>query len=269
MKRTKTETVAIKDLQINLFVRQALNEDRALQFAEFIHNGGKLPPIKITSERVVIDGRHRIEAYMLDYRTEIEAEVVDIGDEIELIVQAYKANVGGSLPPTQADTEHTIMMLLERGEAKKRIAELLGLPAGMARRDVSEGQSKASRTKLQRAAAAITDGGLTVAKAAEQYDVDPDKLKEVLSGRRRKHKHGVAEVQRGLTKTYKSLGSKNAALMRSLFEKHEDGDVTERQVRDIFSHIEGLQKKSARSLSDWKKRFDAANGKTAKTAKTA
>ncbi len=265
--KTETKKIALKDLQMNLFVRQALNQDHALFLAELIENGVKLPPIRITRERVVIDGRHRIEAHELNNRTEIEVEIVNVINETELITEAYKANIGGSLPPSSQDTEHTIMLLLELGEGKKRIGELLGLPAGMARRYVNEVQSKASRAKLLRATASITDGGLTVAKAAEQYNVDPNKLKEVLSGHRRKHKQGVMEVQRDLTKTYRSLGSKNAALIRSLLEKYEDGDVTERQVRDIFAHIEQLQKRSIRAVSDWKKRFDSTstNSKIAKT----
>ena len=129
----------------------------------------------------------------------------------------------------------------------------------MARRYVNDTQSKMSRAKLLRAAGAVTDGGLTVAKAAEQYEVDIEKLKETLSGHRKKHKRGIVEIQRGLTTTYKSNGLKNAALIRSLLEKYEDGDVTERQVREIFEHIDSLQKRAIRSFGDWKKRFDALN----------
>lgn len=263
--RTKTETVAIKDLQMNLFVRKALDQDHALYLAELLENGVKLPPIRITRERAVIDGRHRIEAHELNKRTEIDAEVVDVESETEIISEAYKANLGGSLPPSPQDTEHTVMLLLERGEAKKRIGVLLGLPAGMARRYVNDVQSKIARSKLQRAAAAVTDGGLTVAKAAEQYGVDLDKLKEVLSGHRRRNKQGLTEIQRRLTWSYKSLSSKNAALIRSLLEKREDGDVTEKQVHDIFEHIEDLQKKAARAIRNWRQRANGTNGKEEKT----
>lgn len=264
--KIKTETVALKDLKLNLFVRQALNQDHALFLAELVENGVRLPPIKITRERVVIDGRHRIEAHELNGRTEIVAEIVEIDDETDLIAEAYKANIGGSLPPTPQDTEHTIMLLLERGEPMKRIGDLLGLPAGMARNYINSVKSKASRQKLMKAAASITEGGLTVAKAAEQYEVDPDKLKEILSGHKRKHSQGVSEIQRGLTRTYKSLSSRNAALIRGLLEKYEDGDVTERQVRDIFTHIEQLQKRSTRSVSDWKKRYESVNKNPAKAS---
>lgn len=261
MAKPKIETVALKDLQTNLFVRKALNQEHALYLAELLENGVELPPIKITQDRVVIDGRHRIEACQVALRKEIEAEIVTVRDETDLIVEAYKANVGGPLPPSRDDTEHTVMMLLERGEPKKKIAELLGLPAGMARRYVNDVQSKASRAKLQRAAAAVTDGGLTVARAAEQYGASVEKLKEMLSGRRRKHKEGIAEIRRNFTKLYKSVGLKNANAIKRLLEKHEDGDVTEKQARDIFTHIEHLQKESSRKVADWRKRFEAMSGK--------
>jgi hypothetical protein len=256
----KNVTVSIKDLKTNLFVRQALNQDHAIYLGELLENGVTLPPIKITQDHVVIDGRHRIEAHELNHRTEIEAEVEVVKDESELISAAFKSNVGGSLPPTQQDVEHTVMLLLDRSESMRRIGELLGLPPGMARKYINSVKSKAARQKLMKAASAVTDGGLTLAKAAESYGVETETLKEVLSGRRRKHKQGVTEIQGNLTRTHKSLSQKNASLLRSLLDKYEDGDVTAKQIRDIFSQIERLQKHASRSISDWKKRFEGLNG---------
>jgi len=254
---TKIVKVLISELKLNLFVRKELNQDHVLYLAELVENGVKLPPIKITSNGMVVDGRHRIACYELCDVKEVETEVVSFSCEAEMIAEAYKANVGGSLPPTQQDTEHTIMLLIDRKESRKHIAELLGLPLGIARKYVDSVQSKVSRAKLQRAAASITEGGLTVAKAAEQYDVEPEKLREALSGHRRKQKQGIPEIQQSLTRSYKSLGSKNAHIMRSILEKYEDGDVTEKQVRDIIQHDKMLLKRLARAIADWERRFDA------------
>ena len=260
--KVRTEIVPIETIKVNLFVRTGLNENHAYFLAELMENGIKLPPIKVTRDGVIIDGRHRYEAHGLNLKKEIEVEYVDVENEIELISQAYKANMGGSLPPSPQDTEHTIMLLLERGENRKHIAELLGLPLGMARRFVGEVQSKMARTKLLRAVSAVTDGGLTVAKAAEQYGVDPEKLREVLSGRRRKHKQGIADMQRQLTSTYKSLAAKNSSTLRRILEKFEDGDVTEKQMRDIFGHYKALQHKADCVIADWEKRFEAQSSKS-------
>lgn len=269
--KSKIETVVLKNLKVNLFVRKGLDQDHILYLAELMQNGVEMRD-KILVGRLngvdhVADGRHRLEAYELNDITEAKAEIIEVADEVELISLAYKANdPQGSLRPSRADTEHTIMLLLEREVSQKRVADLLGLPSAIARRYVAEVKSRTSRAKLQRAASAITDGGLTLMKAAEQYEVDEGKLKELISGRRRKHKQGIAEFQRALTKAFRSISQKNAALLRSLLDKYEDADVTEKQVSGIFDHVEDLQKKSARAVADWRKRFNAMNGKTAKSA---
>lgn len=257
MKTSKVVMVPINKLKMNLFVRKSLNQDHVLYLGQLIENGVELNPIKITPDDTVVDGRHRIEAHQLNDKEEIAAEVVEIEDQAEVIAEAYRCNVGGALPPTADDTEHTIMLLLENGTPKTHIAKILGLPPGMVRSYVNNVQSKMARATLQRAAASVTDGGLTVAKAAEQYNVEPEQLKEILSGNRKKHKQGVQEIQRNLTKQYRSLSQKNASAIRSLLNKFEDGDVTEKQVRTLMEHLEKLQKNSARAVTQWKNRFES------------
>lgn len=256
-----TKTVRIEDLKTNLFVRTTLDQDHALYLAGLIEGGVKLPPIQITEDNMVIDGRHRIEAYQLNDYIEVRCEVVDVADELDLIKRAYRANTGGSKPPTPQDTEHTIMLLLDRGMAQKDIAPHIGLPMSMARTYITQVKSKMNRAKLLKASKSVTDDGLTVAKAAEKHEVDVDKLKELLSGRRNKHKPGVAETQRTLTFRYKSLGLSNANTLKRLIEKYEDGDVPERQVNAIFDHLKSLQKQSERAVADWRKRFEGMERK--------
>lgn len=258
---SKMKTVDVADLKVNLFVRKEIDVEHALIMSLLMAEDVVFPPIKITEDNIVIDGRHRIEAYELNKITTVKCEVVEVENETDLIAQAYRANTGGSKPPTLADTEHTISILLERGESMVNIAKLLGLPTNMTRRYAQEVKSRMSRAKLVRAATAVTDGGLTIAKAAEKEGVDLDKLKEMLSGRRNKQKWGMPQVKRELTKLYRSIGSKNASTMRRLLDKYQDGDVTEKQVREVFSQLKALQKRSARSITDWEKRFEAGNGK--------
>ncbi|MBS3903160.1 MAG: hypothetical protein KGZ30_02155 [Anaplasmataceae bacterium] len=254
--KKKTRMMLISDLETNLFVRDSLDQDHALMLAELYEAGIELPPIQVAKGKIVVDGRHRIEARQLALKKDIEVEDIDLVDETEIIAAAYRANVGGSLPPKRQDTEHTICLLLQRGQSQKSIAELLSVPPSLARRYVKEVQSRMSRAKLQRAASSVTDGGMTVAKAAETHGVDSAKLKEILSGRRRKKTWGVAEIKAQLSLSYKSNGLKTAAAVRKLIEKFEDGDVTARQVADMLDHVEKLQRKAARAIADWRKRFE-------------
>jgi hypothetical protein len=243
-----------------LFVREALNPDHALILAELIRGGVKLPPIKVTPDLTVIDGRHRIEGCTLNDITEVECEVVEVAGEVELIAAAYQANLGGSLPPTSQDTEHVVTLLLERGESHKNIAGLLRLPINLVRKYIKSVQSRMARAKMQKALTAVAEEGLTVPKAAEKYAIDEEQLREHVSGKRRKRRQGVAEIKGNLSTAFKSFGLKNAHLLRSITEKFDDGDMTQAQVEEVYDHLEHLQGQSARSLRDSRKRFDAKVG---------
>jgi len=260
-KGTRVQTVKIQDLKTNHFVRAVFDSDRAMALAELIDNHVTLPRIIVSSEMDLIDGRHRKEAYEVCQIEEVEADVVYGLSETEMIAMAYKANVGGALPPSREDTEHTIKELLERNVSKRKIASLLGMPPSLAMKYVETVQTRMTHAKLQRAAIAITEEGLTIAKAAEKYKVDIQKLKELISGRRRKHKQGVAEVRRLLTFAHKSLSSRNGRLMRDLLAKYDDGDVSTKQVEAVFAHVEQLQNRHERVIADWKKRFTSRRPK--------
>jgi ParB-like chromosome segregation protein Spo0J len=247
--------VAIVELKVNLFVRKSLNQDHVLYLAELLEAGIKLPAIIITPDGRIIDGRHRIEAYDLWGKKEVPAVVRNLTDDSEIISEAYRCNVGGALPPTKEDTEHTVKLLLESGTPQTRIAEALGLPISIARNYIASIKSRQARAKISRAVVAVTDGGLTAAKAAVEHNVDIDKLREALSGKKRKKKWGVDEMKRTFTSSYRSLSSKNAGAIRRLFEKYEDGDVTAKQVEALLKHLENLQRKATRNLADWASRF--------------
>ncbi len=261
--RKRPELFDIVTLQKNLFVRQELNEDHALYLAELLENGMELPPIEITKDRIIIDGRHRIEAYELLNRKQIPAMVVDLQDEADLISRAYRSNMGGSLPPTPQDTEHTVSLLINRGESVKRIAELLGLPPGMTRKYITTVRSKQARQALIKASNAVTNQSFTVKQAAEQFGVDIKKLQQALGGNRKKQKeNGVAGINQTVTLKFRSLAGYNAMTMKKLFEQLEDGDVTKAQVIEYLDHYDGLLKKQTRTSAEYRARL---NAKTAKT----
>jgi len=257
-----TKTVKLSAIQTYMFVRDALDQNHVLYLVELMENGVEMKDLLEVVELedgtiVLVDGRHRKEGYELNGIQEIKVKIVEFDDEAEMIAYAYCKNTGGSKPPTAADTEHTVKLLLERKESMKRIGELLGLPAGLARKYANEVRSRMNRAKLQRAAEAVTDGGLTVAKAAETHEVDLDKLKEILSTRKKQSGTNLKDLHRNLSRLYNGLGKKNASVVKKFMDKFEDGDVSEKQVREIISHIEDLQRRATRTIAEWRRRFDA------------
>lgn len=253
MKKTR---VPIKDLKFDLYVRQHLNQDHVLYLAGLIEGGKVLDPIMITEGMTVIDGRHRIEANLLLDHAEIDAEVYPFRDEVKIISEAYRSNIGGALPPTIADTEQTIMLLLERGEKQTSIAGHLKLPNSMIRKLVKNVQSKMARKKVQMAASAVTENGLTVTAAAEQFKVKLPQLKEFMSPTHGK-KRGVPDLQRQVSSMFRSSSIKTSKFCVMLLDKFEDGDISREDLRSIFDQLQAANGKTARNISEYRARFDA------------
>lgn len=277
MRSKGTRVVKLDDIHANLFVRKELDQDWACYLGELIEDGVEMNELIEVVEKdgyfELVEGRHRREGYILARVTEVKVKLLEFDSDVELISYAYRANTGGKKPPTPADTEHTIMTLLEKGETMKAIGELLGLPASIARKYVSEVKSRMNRAKLRQAIDAIADKNLTVANAAEQYGVDPEKLKEALSGSRRRWKEskkGVQKLQSAITFSYKSLASKNGSMLKKILQRYQDSDVSAEQVREIIMHLESCQKKSTRAIEDWRDRFKAISaGKNGQPSETA
>lgn len=258
MKKLGVKTFQIAELQRNLFVRDALNQNHAIMLGMLLEAGEELPPIQVTADKIIVDGRHRTAGHELAGRKEIQAEVVQFDSEAEMIAYAYKANTGGSLPPTQKDTEHTIGILIDRKETIANIAVLLALPPSITRKFVNNVKSKRRRANLLDAASAVRDEGLSVPRAAQEHGVDPEDLKKVLGGRKRgRRAQAVGEIKKQLTYNSKSNSSKTASIMRQLTEQFDDGDIGQKELEEIFDHLESLQKKAHRTVSDWKNRLIA------------
>ncbi len=258
MKVIGTKIIQLADLTESLFVRTSLNHDHVLALAELIESGVKMKTsIEITDKNVMVDGRHRREAYGLNNITEVEAKVLSFDNDAEMIAYAYRSNTGGSLPPSRGDTEHTVRLLLDRKVAKKYIAEVLGLPNEVAMKYVNIVQSKFARQKLLQAAAAVVDDNMTAPKAAEQHGVDLDQLKQLLSGHKKKGKPCAAQKKAEISKTYRSFAAKQAQAVKWLLEKFDEGDVSESQVKEVIESIEGMQKRWVNSIRDWKARLEA------------
>jgi hypothetical protein len=247
--------VPITSLKTNLFVRKSLNYDHANMLKKLMVAGKKLPAIQINPDFVVIDGRHRIAAHEMLGLKEIEVEVIAVTDEIDMSSMAFKANDGGALPPSDADKEHTVELLIDRKESHHNIAKLLGLPLDLVRHYIKSIKSKSSARKLAAAAADVTTGGLTMTKAAEAHNVDIDKLRTKLGGGIHCHE-GLDGLKARISSSHRSIAARDAAVCRGVIEKYEDGIMTAKQAERIFDYLGRLHESATASLADWRKRFE-------------
>lgn len=217
----------------------------------------------------IVDGRHRAQAYEFAGKSDIPVEIVQGGELslTQIVSMAYKANSGGPLPPTVADTEHTIAMLIKDNPSitQKGVAEVLGIRTSWARKLMASVRAKMTRKALSDARAAITNGGLTLPQAAKQYELNIDQLRDFVNGNKKKEKGSKGNMRRELTARFRSFAVKNAAQLRDTIEAYQDGDATQAMVDETFKHIKNLLAKSAKSVDEWQKRYEALKGSGSKT----
>ncbi len=259
--------VVVSEIINNVFVRRELNLSHAAVLGDMIISGTELPPILVSQNNELIDGRHRIAAYQLLGKEVIMAEIRHVKDEVDLIEQAYRANTGGSLPPTQADSEHTIRMLLDRRVSMKEISEKLGLPVDLTRKWAKQVKTKDANQRIAQAVHAVREKDMPLSEAAKEHGVEVEVLRDRLDGRKnRKTKASIKEILAALSTNHRSLSKKDSSQRSKLLELYEDGKASRADVFEVIEKIESLNKRGDQLLKDFKKRFENVAGKVSKQA---
>lgn len=256
-------TISMSALKETFFVRKQTDTEHVLHLAELYEAGEKLPPLLTTREGDIVDGRHRYRALDLIGRKVVEVEYVTEVERGELLIRALKANTGGSLPPTREDINYTIRQLLEAGVTHSVIVERLPFPASLVRKHLASVKSGLNRDRQMKAIRDVNDHGMTVVQAAEANNVDPDAVREIISGNRRK-KTSVAEINAGVTNAYRGRSRVLANIFTRTLKLYEDGDLTTAKVNEVFTHVEKAHKQAAKTVNDWVKRFEALKASPAR-----
>lgn len=262
----RKKTLAISEIVLRFYVRRHLNEDHMLQLAMLYDEGVSLPPLQITTDNELIDGRHRLEALKYLNRTEVECEVVECDDFNEIVAMAMKANMGGSLPPTRDDIEFTIRQLLERGLSVNRIIDLIPLPKGMARTYITSVKAAIARAKMNQAVNDVAEGKLNPSQAAEKYEVDLESLKTELRGKRKSRVKTLKAMKASVSRDFRSLSSRNAARYKALLQQYADAEIGEKNTEAVLNHIEHCIGEVQQRLGEWRARYDALKKRNGQTA---
>ena len=261
--------IEIDSLTIPFYVRKKLDQDHVMYLAELIEGGVIVDPIQVTAaddgKFAILDGRHRIEAHKLLDRKHIQARVMPpMKNVVEEISAAFKANIGGALPPSREDVEHTVSLLCAQGVSTREIAHLLPIPPSLARKYVNMVSSRALRARMRQAMEAVTDGDLTIPESAKKFDIDTETLRKNLGGRKKKGQLRLSEAVNVIRRQFRSFSQRNAAMFKRLFDDYEDGEVSAELVDKTLDTFKKSIKQMSVSFDGWKQRFDAAKPTQAK-----
>src|SRR5689334_10759410 len=119
-------TVQLDQLRQTFYVRTALNQDHVIYLADLYETGEKVKPIIVNEKMEIIDGRHRFEAmHALLLWKEGLAFIAKGMSRQEMLVEALRSNMGGTLPPTPTDIQGVIQQLASEGVRTSDIADML------------------------------------------------------------------------------------------------------------------------------------------------
>lgn len=255
----KRGTIPIDDVTEEFFVRVSLSDDHVLHLAGLYDGGTKLPPILVTREHnKVIDGRHRLAALRLLNKKSVEVEWDEETDSGELIARGLRANIGGALPPTNADIVYAIQQMMEVGMVNSAISKKLSdrWPPAVVRRYIAEAQSRIGVQQMNKAKHAVVESGMTIGEAALAYKVKVDNLKSALIGKK-KVRNSTGAIKSQLANIFRSRGGSLGQVMRKIQQQYEDGDISWASVESILTYSENAATSTLATVRDWRKRLEA------------
>ena len=265
--REEHARVLVADVKEDFNPRVEVDEDRMLQFALLLEEGKDLGrPIVWKSRMLVVDGRTRISAHRYLDRNEMDVIFREYNSMEDALVDAYVANVSqGPKPPTEADTRHTIKLLLRGGFGREKIAERLAvqgiLPVKHLRRFVEEVAKDEETRKINTAVNAVLDNDLTLVQAATQYEVPLDRLKETFKRRKKgtQDEGSFAKLRNQVSVDVSSHLRFLGHVRSTAAESFEKAQLSEAEVVELLLHIyerhQHMLRKHNGGLDEFAERF--------------
>jgi len=259
--------IPIKNIVVTFFVRTGLNMDHVDFLRDLYNSEEPVDPIKVLeinheegSEKFyeLIDGRHRIEASKKAGFNTILADVNK--DEMDIkskILNAVIENTGGALPPTLADFEHTMELLLAAKCSRREIVENFPLPKGVTEKFYKATMNRIYKRTIRNAVEAVIKSDLTIKQAAEKFNVKVEDLKYTIQHRQEREKN-VDNILKGLESSNRGVSHSWAARTRTFIELYENGEIGKNDIARVVKRIDDYSKKIEATLQNCKSRLQAA-----------
>jgi len=234
-------------------IRCILDTDRIVYLAELIRAGQILPPIKITPDFKIIDGRHRKEAYFLEDILTIKAEVLNVTGTIDIVKEALSSNMGGALPPLKNDLLRTMTILINKGYSRTRILKEFEsiIPLSLLKSSHHHALWAINRKKVNNAVDLIRDG-LTIEKACEATGASIQSVRDKLNPKDPPHNHVALTLKRMFSHFDKKLGK----VFSKILEDFEDGNRTKGETENVIKGLSKLIINQNRMYANWEKRWN-------------
>lgn len=267
--KKKTVTLPLSEIKETFVIRLELNQEHVGYLKSLVESGVEFPPLLVSADdKELIDGRHRLMAYRALNRTKAQCTLEKFVSQADKIITALQCNVGGSLPPTEADVSHTMQILLTAGESRKSIIEKIskkaGFPPRLIKQHLDHVQSNLAKARLKKAVSAVVNSDKTVPEAAAEFGVRLETLQSNLEEKGEDNTAvSVNQLKSHLSVNFNKLnhifGNNLSRVVRDL----SDGVTKPEEAEEIIAHVSRLVARLNHRHEEWLKRFEIHIGSTA------
>lgn len=250
--------VVLADLKTTFFTRIAIDENRVVLFSDLFEAGERVRPIIISNKNEIIDGRHRVEAMRRVGIIDTMAYISKTDNAIDNIIQSVRENLGGSLPPTQADLEHTIEMLVNQGMKKTEIITQFPIVKSLAAKYYKHVIERLHKKQVDLALDRVVHGTMSIQDAATKYKVDFDELQGLMSTRRERSNENILGMTLGhVEQRVRALSQMLSKGTVAMVQQYRDNAIGADELKQFRKRVLESSKRIARGGEQLAARIDA------------
>lgn len=246
------------DLRDEFDVRvNPIDQDYVIDLAMQYEDGVKLPPIKVTKDGIIVDGRHRFHAMMMAEFEDCAVQIIS-GSKSDLLLEAMCSNVG-SKPMTSKDVQYVIGQLMDQGMKELQIINNLrdrcGYTSELTRRHMGAVRSNLRFRRLIDAAQLVLNKGFTIPQAAVKCEVSEAALRKHMG---KKPTGALPQPLNALKRSDKAQRKKIWRIIVDALESYRDGDITETDMYEVVRSFHKIAESWEKMADDCQSRFDSA-----------
>lgn len=250
--------VLLSELRTTFFTRVAINEERVVTLTDLYEGGATIKPIIISNKNEIIDGRHRTEAMRRLGILDTLAYISKTDSATDNILESVRANLGGSLPPTQADFEHTIEMLLNQGMKKGEIMAHFPLIKETTAKYYKNVINRLHKKQIDLALDRVVHGNMSIQDAATKYKVNFEELQGLMSTRRERSAESILGMTLGhVEQRVRSLSQMFSKGSAAMMAQYRDNTIDADELKKFRDRVRESSKRIARGGESVVARIDA------------
>jgi hypothetical protein len=142
--KVKKQILKINEIIIEkkLYPRIESDYETSKRYVEAMESGAEFPPIVVAEKNnkyYLIDGKHRLDAYLINKKEVVEVEIINGLTEEEIFIESVKRNIGHGRPFSEEDINRIKITLKDFNLGLEKVSEIIRIPVTKLNQIVAKG----------------------------------------------------------------------------------------------------------------------------------